>query len=87
MAWLKSHHHPYADEEEVFHGAGHFFFQPYTPFEHFVTWATEGPQGPVTLQFGGTVQADGQAAPRAWTRVLEFLRASLCTPAGARHAT
>ncbi|HLI17342.1 MAG TPA: acyl-CoA thioesterase/bile acid-CoA:amino acid N-acyltransferase family protein [Rhodanobacteraceae bacterium] len=80
MAWLHRHHHRFADSQEMFPDAGHFFFQPYTPVEHTVDWTISDPQGSTTIHYGGTLSGDAHTAPQAWARIIEFLHASL-----ARH--
>lgn len=77
MNYLHRHHHRFADSEEMFPDAGHFFFDPYAPVEHTVDWTFTDSRGSDTVHYGGTLAGDAHAAPQAWARILQFLRASL----------
>lgn len=77
MDWLHRHHHRFADSEEMFPDAGHFFFEPYVPVEHRVDWTFTDSRGSDTVHYGGTLAGDAHAAPQAWARILQFLQTSL----------
>lgn len=80
MSYLHLHHHRFADSEQMFPDAGHFFFEPYTPVEHTVEWTFTDSEGSSTVHYGGTLAGDAHAAPQAWARILRFLHASLARP-------
>lgn len=80
MTYLHRHRHRFADSEEIFPDAGHFFFDPYAPVEHRVDWTIADSQGTTTVHYGGTLADDARAAPQAWARILRFLHESLSRP-------
>jgi acetyl esterase/lipase len=75
MAYLQSHHHPYADRAIDYPNAGHTFL-----------WAIHGPKSAITsvpipggasMAFGGTQAGDLQAASQAWPVIWQFLSVAL----------
>jgi dienelactone hydrolase len=75
MAYLKAHHHPYADRWIDYPDAGHTFL-----------WAIHGPKSAVTsvplpggstIALGGTQAGDIQAAAAAWPVIWQFLSQAL----------
>lgn len=74
-AYLQAHHHPYADRSIDYANAGHTFL-----------WAIHGPRSAITsiplgggasMELGGTVDGDLQAAAQAWPAIWQFLAQAL----------
>lgn len=73
MKYLRDHHHPYADAYLHYSGAGHLFLAATS--ERPMTQAPMGQT--MTLVFGGTPDANVEAAKQAWPKVYAFLQAAL----------
>lgn len=73
MAYLKQHHHPYADREIDYPDAGHMFLFA-TPERPFLS----APFGSgMTLELGGTPAGNVAAAKAAWPQIFAFLDQAL----------
>lgn len=72
LAYLRAHHHPYADEYLHYPDAGHLFL-----FQSASHPQTEVPLGPFTMLLGGTVKGDLAAQAQAWPAIGMFLESAL----------
>lgn len=68
LAYLKDHHHAFADREIDYPDAGHMFLFA-TPERPFLS----APFGGLTLEFGGTPAGNVAAAKAAWPQIFAFL--------------
>jgi len=74
MRYLKAHHHRFADREIVYPNAGHMFFMALSgPSSAMNTYAFPGG----SFAFGGTPQADADAATASWQAIWDFLQKTL----------
>lgn len=75
MERLTEKNHPYPNVHLHYKDAGHFLCFPFTfpsmPPEVLLS------NGPFTLTFGGSANANAQAAKDSWPKILAFLDESL----------
>lgn len=72
LAYMRAHHHPYADEYLHFANAGHLFL-----FQSAAHPQTQVPMGPFALLLGGSAQGDLAAQAQAWPAIGAFLQQAL----------
>lgn len=72
LAYLRAHHHPYADQYLHYPDAGHLFL-----FQSPSHPQTQLPLGPFTLMLGGSAQGDLAAQAQAWPVIGRFLQQAL----------
>ena len=77
MAYLKAHHHAYADRALTYSHAGHLFlFAQWIPADKLLVEPIPGTPG---LAFGGTIAGDRTAGKAAWKAIWHYLAATLGT--------
>jgi dienelactone hydrolase len=74
MARLREHEHPYPDEHVRYPGAGHFVCFPYA-LPSMPPMTRMSPVPVLTMDFGGTAEANAASARDSWPEILRFLAA------------
>ncbi|HWD73057.1 MAG TPA: acyl-CoA thioesterase/bile acid-CoA:amino acid N-acyltransferase family protein [Actinomycetota bacterium] len=74
MARLREHEHPYPDEHVRYAGAGHFVCFPYA-LPSMAPMTRMSPVPVLTMDFGGTAEANAASARDSWPEILRFLAA------------
>lgn len=74
MARLRENEHPYPDEHVRYPGAGHFVCFPYA-LPSMPPMTRMSPVPVLTMDFGGTPEANAASARDSWPEILRFLAA------------
>jgi dienelactone hydrolase len=70
---LEAHHHPHPYRHLCYEHAGHFLCFPYGLPSLPPMTRLNPPGAPITIDFGGTAEANAAAARASWTEILRFL--------------